>query len=75
MSLFVLENFSSVLIGLKENHDYEKITIRLLVEKMKENLGSEEEPYSRTNMKKKLIDRYVVEVTFPEILGTETIVK
>ena len=49
-----------------ENHDYEKITIQLLVKKMKEYLDSDEEPYSRTNMKKKLIDHYVVEVTFPK---------
>ena len=66
MSFFVLEKFSQVLIDWMENHDYEKITIRLLVKKMKEYLDTDKDLYSRTNMKKKLIDHYVVGVTFPK---------
>ena len=58
-----------------ENHDYKKITIRLTVEKLMEHLDSNKEPYSPATMKKKLIDRYVVEVTFPEISETEIIVR
>ena len=57
-----------------ENHDYEKITIRPLVEKKKEDVDSDYVLYSWTNMKKKLIDHYVEEVTC-EISRTETIVK
>ena len=57
-----------------ENRDSEKITIQLLIEKMKEYLDRDEQPYSRTYMKQKSVDHYIDEVRFHEALGTETIV-
>ena len=57
-----------------ENRDCEKITIQLLIKKMREYLDSNEEPYSRTYMKQKLVDYFADEVSFHEVLGIETIV-
>ena len=52
----------------------EKIAIQFLIKKMKEYLDSNEEPYSRTYTKQKLMDHYVDEVSFHEVSGIETIV-
>ena len=57
-----------------ENHDCEKITIQLLIEKMREYLDRDKQPYSRTYMKQKSVDHYIDQFRFHEALGTETIV-
>ena len=57
-----------------ENHDCEKITIQLLIEKVREYLDRDKQPYSRTYMKQKSVDHYIDQFRFNEALGTETIV-
>ena len=57
-----------------ENHDCEKITIQILIEKMRKYLDRDKQPYSRTYMKQKSVDHYIDQFRFREALGTETIV-
>lgn len=61
-------------IDWMENHDCGKITIQLLIEKMREYLDCDEEPYSQTYMKQKLMDHYVDEVSFHKVSGIKTMV-
>ena len=57
-----------------ENHDCERITIQLLIEKMRKYLDRDEQPYSQTYRKQKLKDHYVHKIRYREVSGTDTIV-
>ena len=51
-----------------------KITIQLLIETMREYVDRDEQSYFQNYIKRKLMDHYVDEVSFHEVLGIETIV-